>query len=540
MKPFEHLLFRAIATLLAMLLIAAAPTLHAAPLTADQIVLVINRNAPQSRELAEFYAQARGIPADRIIPLDVPQGEEITFDRYERLVAPVVRQFLREKQLQDKIRCLVTFYGVPLRIADRIYTLPDNNERERLVDLSKRVLERLSSMVGDVEKRAAQLDPSFKPASAAQSLDALAQRAEHAGQSLSVLMARELDPQKRTQIAAAINDIRTSFAAPVPLELENPSSAPATAAASGATSAEQLIDKPYDRAARAQLRDLARTTGGIFGYVQILLSQADYLTTQESGSAVDSELSLLWWPAYSRPKFQRNLLNLHNRELSGPRTLMVMRLDAETPQAVRDLIANSLTTERDGLKGKFVIDTRGIAEKDPSGKPDAYGVFDEGLRRLASFVKTRSTMPLVLDEKPEVLPPGSVDDVALYCGWYSLRHYVPGMKFNRGAVGYHIASFELVLLHNIDERGWVHGLLKDGVVGTLGPVAEPYLASFPPPEEFFPLLMTGKLSLAEVYWDTTPLTSWMQTFIGDPLYRPFAKTPAVKVEDLPEPLRAAL
>jgi uncharacterized protein (TIGR03790 family) len=143
MKRLEHLLSRAIATLVAMLLIVAAPTLHAAPLTADQIALIVNRNAPQSQELAEFYAQARGIPADRIIALDLPQGEEITFDRYERLVVPVVRQFLREKQLQDKIRCLVTFYGVPLRIADRIYTLPDNNERERLVDLSKRVLERL-------------------------------------------------------------------------------------------------------------------------------------------------------------------------------------------------------------------------------------------------------------------------------------------------------------------------------------------------------------------------------------------------------------
>ena len=47
-------------------------------------------------------------------------------------------------------------------------------------------------------------------------------------------------------------------------------------------------------------------------------------------------------------------------------------------------------------------------------------------------------MPLVLDEKPEVLPPNSVDDVALYCGWYSVQNYVPGMKFNPGAVGFHV------------------------------------------------------------------------------------------------------
>jgi hypothetical protein len=77
-------------------------------------------------------------------------------------------------------------------------------------------------------------------------------------------------------------------------------------------------------------------------------------------------------------------------------------------------------------------------------------------------------------------------------------------------------------------------------VGTLGAVNEPYLHAFPSPEEFFPLLMTGKMTLAEVYWATTPLTSWMMTFIGDPMYNPYAKNPKVKVEDLPELFRPML
>jgi uncharacterized protein (TIGR03790 family) len=144
---------------------------------------------------------------------------------------------------------------------------------------------------------------------------------------------------------------------------------------------------------------------------------------------------------------------------------------------------------------------------------------------------------VTLDNKPAVLPANSESDVALYCGWYSLRTYVPGMKFNRGAVGYHVASYELVSLHNPLEGGWVHGLLASGVVGTLGAVAEPYLHSFPLPEEFFPLLLTGKLPLAQVYWTTNPLTSWMQVCIGDPLYNPYAKNPMFKVEDLPQILR---
>src|SRR4029450_4734408 len=122
----------------------------------------------------------------------------------------------------------------------------------------------------------------------------------------------------------------------------------------------------------------------------------------------------------------------------------------------------------------------------------------------------------------------------------SLRKYVPGMIFNRGAVGFHIASSELVSLHPPTETGWVRGLMSDGVVAALGPVAEPYLHSFPPADEFFPLLMTGKLTLAEVYWTTTPLTSWMQACIGDPLYNPYRAIPSMKVEDLPLLLRSTI
>ena len=77
-------------------------------------------------------------------------------------------------------------------------------------------------------------------------------------------------------------------------------------------------------------------------------------------------------------------------------------------------------------------------------------------------------------------------NVAIYCGWYSLRNYVPGMQFQPGRGRLPHRQRELVALHNPQEKGWVHGLMTDGVVGTLGPVAEPYLHSFPAADEFFP------------------------------------------------------
>ena len=179
----------------------------------------------------------------------------------------------------------------------------------------------------------------------------------------------------------------------------------------------------------------------------------------------------------------------------------------------------------------------------PDGKPDkegGYRTFDEKLARLADIISTKTKMPLTFDKRHPVLPPHSVKDVAIYCGWYSVRNYVPSCEFRAGAVGYHVASYEMLSLRTDNEKGWVAGLLNDGIAATTGAVAEPYLGAFPFPDDFFPLLLTGKLTLAEVYWKTTPMASWMMSCIGDPLYTPFKSNPQLTVEDLPMALRRAL
>ena len=75
-------------------------------------------------------------------------------------------------------------------------------------------------------------------------------------------------------------------------------------------------------------------------------------------------------------------------------------------------------------------------------------------------------------------------------------------------------------------------MIEEGVAATLGPVSEPYLSSFPLPDLFFPLLMTGKLTLLETYFISTPHISWRQILIGDPLYTPFKNNPVIDVESL--------
>jgi uncharacterized protein (TIGR03790 family) len=214
---------------------------------------------------------------------------------------------------------------------------------------------------------------------------------------------------------------------------------------------------------------------------------------------------------------------------------MAMRIDEPSVQAVRGLITDSIATEERGLEGTVVLDARGRTDT------NSYGIYDHGIRRLNDLIKAKTSLKIIFDDKEAIIRPHSLTEpIAVYCGWYSLRSYEPPGPFATGAVAVHVASFELVSLHALNERGWVRGLLSDGVCATLGPVAEPYLQSFPTADEFFPLLLTGKLTLAEVYWRTTPMVSWMQDCIADPLYVPFKHNPQLKVEDLPAELRKAL
>ena len=130
-------------------------------------------------------------------------------------------------------------------------------------------------------------------------------------------------------------------------------------------------------------------------------------------------------------------------------------------------------------------------------------------------------MTVVVNDKPELFKPGECPDAALYCGWYSLAKYVDAFTWQKGAVGYHIASAECSTLKQKNSQVWCKKMLESGVAATLGPTSEPYLQAFPIPEIFFGLLLDGQLSLAECYALSKPFWSWQMVLIGDPLYRPF-------------------
>jgi uncharacterized protein (TIGR03790 family) len=542
--------------LAAAILLALLSPPAALALAPEEIVLLANKRVPQSEQLARFYAQQRGIPDGRLVLLDLPITETMPGEKFDDSVVLPLRRELEARQLRDKARCLVTFYGVPLRLAPRNNTPAEIEELRTLhsrlaqaLPELKRVVEQLESALAAAsgEPATALANAPTPPAGAAAALPALRERAAAAlNRGSSLLPALDLD--KRLALMRQLRDAITNLGgelalaqlpeaydaiAPAPAMLESRQERPKRLQ-EAAQQAMALRLKRGDAASRAQLRQWLRDQAGLLEVTETLSLQSDYLEPGPT-KALDNELSLLWYDQYPRANFLPNPLHFGARApgASRPPAIMVARLDAPEPGLVRDIILASVLTERKGLSGRFAIDSRGLSLEGAEPKEVAYARADESLRQLSHLLTTRTKLPVIHDDTPDLFRPGAASDVALYVGWYKVRSYTPSLKFLPGAIAYHIASYEMISLRNNGEKGWCRGLLLDGVAATIGPVDEPYLIAFPDASDFFPLLLTGRHTLAEAYWLTLPLVNWKMVLIGDPLYAPFAKSPALKRDDLP-------
>jgi uncharacterized protein (TIGR03790 family) len=413
----------------------------------EDVYVLVNRNVPESRTLAIYYCDTRRVPADHILDFDLPAGEDISRTDYDRRLAGPLRERLKDRR--DKVKVLLSLYGVPLRVGREE---PAAQEKEELAKV-RQELEPLDKQLSDLRAAVKILEEKAK---------------------------------------------------------KEPSGA-----------------EPRDLPVRKQQRD------ELDAKTRPLRERVRWLEHAQSEAAVDSELALLWQPPYELRRWQLNPLHfLAPPELrqGKPPVLMTVRLDGPSPAVVRRMIDQAIAAETRGLAGRVYLDARGI-KYDPKADPGgfSYGAYDESLREAANLLRDAG-FNVTLDDRPELFGPGTCPDCALYCGWYSLAKYVPCCKLVPGAVAYHIASAEAVSLRDPKATYWCKKLLDDGAAATLGPVAEPYLAAFPRPEEFFGFLATGKYTLVECYWRTSLVTSWMMVLVGDPLYNPFASNPKLAPE----------
>jgi uncharacterized protein (TIGR03790 family) len=117
-------------SLLLPLLAVLALSRPGSALEPKEVFLLVNKNLPASKEVAEHYCQKRGVPLDNIILLDVPTSEDIGRQDYNTKIVAPVRSALKDKKNQAKV--LLSIYGVPLRVAG---DHPNDEERERMKKL---------------------------------------------------------------------------------------------------------------------------------------------------------------------------------------------------------------------------------------------------------------------------------------------------------------------------------------------------------------------------------------------------------------------
>ena len=96
------------------ILLAAVPL--ACAQTPDQVLVVVNRKAPVSRQIGEYYMGKRSVPLANLCAIDTPLTEKITREVYDRDIELPIGKFLRAHSLTEKILYIVTTSGVPLEI----------------------------------------------------------------------------------------------------------------------------------------------------------------------------------------------------------------------------------------------------------------------------------------------------------------------------------------------------------------------------------------------------------------------------------------
>src|SRR5690606_24295993 len=92
-------------------------------------------------------------------------------------VLPPVRAFLKDNQLEEQVTCLVTFYGVPLRVAPRANTAEQQVEFRIIQEQIQAATAKAKQAVAEAENVAKQATSDFDPPSASDELPALSVRA---------------------------------------------------------------------------------------------------------------------------------------------------------------------------------------------------------------------------------------------------------------------------------------------------------------------------------------------------------------------------
>lgn len=241
-------------------------------------------------------------------------------------------------------------------------------------------------------------------------------------------------------------------------------------------------------------------------------------------AAVDSELAtlpmkrmrpLLTGPILNPLYLATNAFQIH--PTNG--VLMVARLDGPSPEIAKALVDKAIQAETNGFWGRAYFDARGITD-------GGFKVADDMFRRAANGSRAAGFETFV-DDQPATFSEGFLmSHTAIYAGWYDSEVSGPfkagEVDFMPGSIAYHLHSFNAASIRH-PKTHWVGPLLDLGATVTFGTVYEPFISGTIDLPEFLKRLVTLRFTYGEAAYASSGTLSWMTTFVGDPLYRPFAK-----------------
>lgn len=156
-----RLFFVAVLSVSSLVFIATDPV--GAVLKPDEILIVVNSESPDSVRLGKLYIDLRNLPSANLAGINVPLKDEISRKQYDELIAAPLRRTINN--LQDKggrIRCIVTMYGVPLRISPVMPSDTSEDTVKRYQETLKKRKEELLELKEQSKLRDKNLKKSLK------------------------------------------------------------------------------------------------------------------------------------------------------------------------------------------------------------------------------------------------------------------------------------------------------------------------------------------------------------------------------------------
>ena len=314
------------------------------------------------------------------------------------------------------------------------------------------------------------------------------------------------------------------------------------------TTADDEIARPaYERQIEQPVAAWVSRNGAHDRILYIVLTKGVPLRIRGTGgraatiASVDSELALLYRRMSGRPTAPQG--HLANPYFLGDRPIgeakpfthetldifLVTRLDGFTVNDVIALIDRGSAPVR---TGRIALDERGSLLADPGNR---------WLERTAEILKQMGQGERVLLETTGQVINGQAD----LLGYYSWGSNDPAIKerdqklsFVNGALAgafvstdgrtfkeppasWTLGRWQEPKTHFVGSPQSLAGdLIRQGVTGVAGHVAEPYLDATIRPDVLFPAYLSG-FNLAESFYLAMPFLSWQTVIIGDPLAAPF-------------------